>query len=262
MPLHRILWLEYSVIGLVGAMIGSFLNVVIYRVPKGESLVFPGSHCPDCNRAIRPWENIPILSFLILRGKCAGCRKQISSQYPIVEAANGLLMIAMLTKFDWTWDLLLYAIFASVLLALAVIDIQTLRLPNAINLFGAITGLAAALIIHPDEWMKPLLGGLVGGGLLVLMGLIGNLIFQKETLGGGDVKLAAMMGIFLGPALTAGMFVFGVFVGALVGGVLLLVSGGGWGKKIPFGPYLAAGGLVSLFWGEALWKWYIHLALR
>jgi leader peptidase (prepilin peptidase) / N-methyltransferase len=256
------LWPEYIAVFIFGSMIGSFLNVVIYRLPRGESLAWPGSHCPHCNRAIKPWENIPILSFLALRGRCAGCKKAISWQYPLVEAVTGGLMALLLWKFGWSYELMIYGVMAALLVALSGIDIATMRLPNQLTLSGAIAAIVLTLVLRREEWLGMVLGSLTGLGLLGVMGLLGRLLFKKETLGMGDIKLAGMMGLYLGPAHTAGMFILGVFIGAIVGGSLMLVVRRGWGQKIPFGPYLAAGGLVSLIWGESIWLWYVRLAMH
>jgi len=271
------LWPEYLAFFVFGAMIGSFLNVVICRLPNDESLVHPGSHCPQCNRPIRPWENIPILSFLFLRGKCAGCGKSISWQYPLVEAVTGGLFMLMLWHSGWSVSLALYEpvdawialgtlipmlALSALLVALSGIDLMTMRLPNVLTLTGAIMAIVLTLIFKPHDWLRMVLGGGLGIGMLGMMGIIGRLLFRKETLGLGDVKLAGMMGLFLGPATTAGMYFFGIFSGAIIGGGLLLISKGGWSQKIPFGPYLAAGGIIASIWGEPVWRWYVAFATR
>jgi len=256
------LWPEYVFLFIIGSMAGSFLNVVICRIPAEMSIVWPGSHCPKCNRPIKPWENLPILSFIFLRGKCAGCKAPISWQYPIVEVVMGGLLALLLWKFGWSWDLLLYSVMAGFLVALSGVDIATMRLPNVLTLSGAITAIVLTLLFKREEWLRMILGGAEGLGLLMMMGLIGRLLFHKETLGMGDVKLAGMMGLYLGPAATAGMFAFGVFIGSLIGGTLQIIAGRGWGQKIPFGPYLAAGGIIALLWGKDVWLWYVSLALR
>jgi leader peptidase (prepilin peptidase)/N-methyltransferase len=252
---------EYLAVFVLGTMIGSFLNVVIYRVPAGISIVKPASHCPQCQRPVKPWENIPILSWLLLRGRCAGCKKPISVRYPAVEAAMGLLAALMFSRFGWSWDALFFSVLAALLLALSAIDIATYRLPNPITLTGAILGVILTVVFRRSELVKTLIGAGVGIGLLLFMALVGQLLFRKETLGIGDVKLAGMVGLFLGPWKTAGMFFVGVFAGALIGGTLALVGGKGWGSRLPFGPYLAAGAIVSLLWGDKLFNVYLHLVL-
>ncbi|MCF7811328.1 prepilin peptidase [bacterium] len=253
---------EYLFIFLIGSALGSFLNVVIYRVPRNESIVMPGSHCPKCNRSIKPHENIPLFSYIILRGKCAGCGTSISIRYPVVEACMGLLASALLWKFGWRWELLFYCSMAATLLALSVIDLDVYRLPNKIVLVGSIFAVVITLLVLREHIFNMILGGLMGIGILGLMGLIGKLLFHKDTLGMGDVKLAGMIGLYLGPWLTAGMYIIAVFTGAVVGLTLIAVGGKKMGSKIPFGPYLALGSMVVLLWGKELWGWYLSLILH
>ena len=236
--------------------------MVIYRVPLGKSIILPASHCPKCRRPIKPYENIPVISYIFLRGRCAGCGARISLPYPFVEASMGLLAVLMLACYGWSWDLLLYGSMAALLLALSVIDIQTYRLPNQIVLTGAVIAAVITLIFLRDRWLSMVLGGITGLGLLIIMGLIGNLLFRKETLGMGDVKLAGMMGLYLGPSHTGGMFILGVFSGAIVGAAMIAVGGKKLGQRIPFGPYLALGGLISLLWGDVIWRWYLSLVIH
>jgi len=250
------LWPEYIVIFAIGSAIGSFLNVVIHRVPKGESIVHPPSHCPHCDHRIKPYENIPILSFLFLKGKCSHCKNRISWRYPAVEGLMGLIAGVLLFKFGWNSDLVIYGVLSAFLLALSAIDIATYRLPNALTYSGAALGIALTLALRRDYLMSMIWGGLVGVGILMLMRLIGALLFRKESLGVGDIKLGAMIGLYLGPARTGGMFVLGVFLGALVGGAMIIFGGRRFGQKIPFGPYLAVGAILSLLWGNILWRWY------
>lgn len=254
-------WLEYSVVFILGSAIGSFLNVVIYRVPIGESIISPGSHCPKCQRSIKPHENIPIISYIFLKGKCAGCGEGISLRYPAVEAGMAAIAVVLLVKIGWEWQYLFYGVLAAVLLALSVIDINTHRLPNSIVLTGSILAVVLTLLVWRGHLLDMALGGLMGLGLLGLMGLIGKFLFRKDTLGMGDIKLAGMAGLYLGPHLTAGMFILGVFTGAIAGVALIAIGGKKWGQRIPFGPYLALGCMISLLWGKELWRWYIMLLL-
>lgn len=243
----------------LGSVVGSFLNVVIYRVPAGKSIVRPGSHCPHCGKPIPPYLNVPILSFLMLKGRCRDCRAPISWRYPAVEALTGGLAVMLFTKFGWSVDLLRFGVMTALLVALSAIDIATYRLPNALTLTGAVLAVLITLALQPERWFKMLLGAVTGVALLGFMGLVGGLLFRKPSLGLGDVKLAGMMGLYLEPARTAGMFILGVVLGAVFGGSALLFGGKGWGSRIPFGPYLAAGGLVSLMWGGEVWNWYWRL---
>jgi len=254
-------WIEYVVVFIFGTAIGSFLNVVIYRVPLGKSIVRPGSSCPACNRPIRFYENIPILSYILLRGRCAGCGRRISLRYPAVEAGMGLIAVILFNRFGLSWDLLFYSAFGAVLLALSVIDIICFRLPNKIVLTGAIIAIVLTLLVRRDHLIMMIIGGLTGLGMLWIMGLIGRLLFRKDTLGMGDIKLAGMMGLYLGPYRTGGMFIIGVFIGAIAGVTMIALGGKKLGHLIPFGPYLALGGMIALLWGDILWHWYLSMLL-
>ena len=255
-------WIEYLYIFFLGTAIGSFLNVVIYRIPKGESIVFPASHCPNCKRKIKPYENIPIISYVSLKGRCAGCKKTISARYPLIETLMGCIALLLFNHYGWSFELLLFGALCAVLLALSAIDIETYRLPNKITLTGAIIALIITVVFFNDQTVMHLLGGVTGVGLMVFMWLVGRLIFRKETLGIGDIKLAGMIGLYIGPWFTIGMFTIGVFLGAIVGVVLIAIGGKKWGQRIPFGPYLAAGSLISILWGTELLHWYVSLAIR
>ena len=248
--------IEYIVIFLFGSVIGSFLNVVIYRVPAELSLISPPSHCPHCDRPIKAYENIPIFSYLFLMGKCAGCKAKISIQYPLIEAIMGGMLVLLLFYFNWSWDLLIYGVLAALLLSLSVIDFFTYRLPNAITLTGSILALILTVLFRRDFVGPMFFGALTGLGTLFLMGLLGKLIFRKNSLGLGDVKLAGMIGLFLGPAFTLGMFFLGSFLGAIFGIGMIITGNGRFSQRIPFGPYLSAGALISLIWGKDLWQWY------
>lgn len=247
---------------LFGAIVGSFLNVVIYRVPRGLSLIKPGSHCPHCGRPVKPWENIPIISFILLGGRCAGCHKPISWRYPVVEGLTGGLMTVVIWRFGLTGEAVLYCVLVALLVALSFIDLATYRLPDPIVFTGMLLALVLNLALRPGYVTTMLMGAGVGLGLLLFMYGVGWLMFRKETLGWGDVKLGGMIGLFVGPAHAAGMFVFAILLGALIGGAILLFSGRGWGWRIPFGPYISVGTLVSLFWGEKAWEWYIGIIYR
>lgn len=252
---------EYIIAFSFGTIIGSFLNVVIYRVPAGISIIKPASHCPNCQRSIKPYENIPIISYLFLKAKCAGCQTAISPKYLFIEALTGLSAIGMVFNFGWNWDAMIYFIMTAVLISLTAIDFATYRLPNSITLTGAILAMILTLIFRRDFFIPMLLGGLTGLGLLILMGLMGSLLFRKASLGMGDIKLAGMIGLFLGPARTVGMYFIGVLLGAVVGGVVLVIGKKKWGQKIPFGPYLAGGAITALLFGREMWDWYMRMVI-
>ncbi len=257
-----------------GLMLGSFFNVVIWRVPRGESIVHPGSHCVACRRPIRPWENIPVLSFIMLGGRCAGCKARISWRYPLVEAATALLSVLLLYALIFphaarphsAWEhafVVLQAASLLVLLPLAVIDFEHYIIPDGVTLPGL--GLAAALSLMPGA-ITPLgsfLGILAGGGSLFALGALGEYVLKKQdAMGGGDIKLMAFVGAVWGWKAALLGIVFGSAFGAAASLVLFLVHLLPKDRRIPFGPFLACGVWIAALWGESILGAYLRLADR
>jgi len=243
-------------IGLLGLLIGSFLNVVIYRIPRGESIVSPGSHCPACGHSLRAWELIPVLSFIIQKGQCRNCQASISWRYPAVELLTGILFFLTASFSLHTGihlaRLSLNLVFVAVLVALSFIDLDTFRLPDVLTFPLLGLGLLGALFIpgNPTGW-ESLLSALGAGGFFLIIALI-----YPQGMGLGDVKLVAAMGAFLGfPGIFLGVFV-GSFVGALAGILLLITGQKRFRQQIPFGPYLALGAILTLLWGTQIFNWY------
>lgn len=250
------MYLMSITIGLLGLLIGSFLNVVIYRVPRGESIVSPGSHCPTCGHALRAWELIPVVSFLIQKGQCRSCQARISWRYPAVELLTGtLFFLTASLSFDSEMHparLLLNLSFVAVLIALSFIDLDTFRLPDVLTLPLLGLGLLGAFLVpgHPTGW-ESVLSAVGTGGLFWTIAR-----FYPQGMGLGDVKLVAAMGAFLGfPSIFLAVFV-GSFVGALAGIFLLFTGQKRFRQQIPFGPYLAMGAILSLLWGTRIFDWY------
>ena len=237
-------------IGAFGTAFGSFLNVVAYRLPRGESIVAPPSHCPTCNEPIKARDNIPILSWLLLRGHCRNCKTAISPRYPLIEAATGALCVAAVLATSSTVDAALAVVLIFVLVPAAAIDLEYRVIPNPITGFGAIAAVLVGTILDPAGEPTRLIAGVVAGGLL----LIAALAYPKG-MGMGDVKLAGVMGLCLGTAVAPAMFV-ALLAGVLVGAVLL-ARGASRKTAIPFGPFLALGGLVAIFAGPALVTLYL-----
>lgn len=235
----------------LGAILGSFLSVCIYRIPRNESLITPGSHCPHCQAPIRFYDNIPLVSVALLRGRCRLCRERIPWTYPAVEALSILVAVLLYAKFGLTGEGLRGALLALALLALTFIDLAHHLLPDRITLPWIAVGLGT-VPLSPITLPGALLGGLVGGGILFMVALVSG-----GGMGGGDVKLAAMIGTFLGWQ----QMLLALFVGVLFGGLLgiLLLALGLKGRKdpVPFGPFLALGGVAALLWGESLLRWYL-----
>lgn len=254
---------------LLGLALGSFANVLIHRVPRRLSLLRPPSRCPSCERPIRPWENVPLLSWLLLRGRCAGCRAPISARYPLVEALVAALALGVQAAFglDWSWLLLLPAL--CLLTALAFIDWDTTLLPDRLTLPLGLFGLAgvAAQQLLPLAGLPrlaglpgpldALLGALAGGGSLYAVAWIGWWILKREAMGAGDIKLMAAVGLFLGWR----SVLLAIFLGALAASVHGLATRGGRLQERPFGPWLALGSATALFWGPRLIGLYLDWAL-
>ncbi len=242
----------------VGAVIGSFLNVCIYRLPKGLSVVSPPSSCPNCQTPIRPIDNIPILSYLLLRGRCHQCQAPISMRYPAVELLTGLLAVATFLRFGLQPALLLYFVFVSALLVITFIDIDYQIIPDSISIPGIGVGLTATFFI--DGTPSPLqsaIGILVGGGILYVVATAYEWITGIEGMGFGDVKLLAMIGAFLGWRQVPIVLLAGSLTGSIIGISLMVYLRQDRKLAIPFGPFLAAGAVIALFFGERLIHWYI-----
>ena len=242
----------YIFVFLFGITVGSFLNVCILRIPAGESFVTGSSHCMTCGKRLRWWELIPLFSWLALRGRCSGCSSPISPQYPLIEAANGVLWVLVYHRFGFTPDTLLACLLVSVLIVASVIDARTREIPPGTTIFVAVLGLLRVLF-HLSDWRSHLLGMLAVGGALLLLFFISN----GAAIGGGDVKLMAGTGLFLGLRLNLLAFFFGCVIGSVIH--IWRMKFRGAGRDLAMGPYLAAGVLIALLWGDSLWNWYIGL---
>lgn len=239
----------------LGLVIGSFLNVVIWRVPRGESIVSPPSACPNCHHEIRAYDNIPVVSWLVLRGRCRDCGHPISARYPLVELGTGLLFAVMAWRFGVSWELPAYLYLAAIAVALALIDIDVRRLPNVIVLpsyavGGVLLLLPAALDARWSDYLTAWLGALALFAFYFLLAFI-----YPAGMGFGDVKLAGVLGLYLGwlgwgPLIVGGFL--GFLLGAVVGIALMALGRGGRKTKIPFGPYMLAGAVISVIWGQTL----------
>ena len=237
---------------LLGSVVGSFLNVVIHRLPRGESVVRPRSRCPACGWMIPAWANVPILSYLAVGGRCRGCRARISPRYPLVEALTAALFVALLWWSPPGLRLLASWCLASALVAVAFIDLDHQIIPNEITLPGIAIGLLLALVAPPPLWLDALLGVVIGGGLMWGVSAAYEWRTGQIGLGMGDVKLVAMLGAFLGVEAALGVMVVGSLIGLLYGIVLIARRGGGRKTRIPFGPALVAAGVLHLFEPQAL----------
>jgi len=248
--------LLYCIVGLFGALIGSFLNVCIYRLPRCESIAWPGSHCTSCAQPIAWYDNLPLVSYLFLRGRCRHCRAPISLRYPVIEALNAIGYVGLLWRFGPTWTAVVYGLLYSALLVVAGTDLSHKIIPNVITFPGMAVGLVSAWTILPLGLISGVIGLAVGGGILWLLAWASPYLFGKEGMGGGDIKLLGMIGAFLGwkPALLTIML--GSFLGSLVGLSLIAAKVIRREDYIPFGPFLVWGAVVALFFGQSILEWY------
>lgn len=249
-------WIIGFMVFILGLVFGSFLTVCIHRIPRGQSVVSPRSRCPECKTQIRWYQNIPVLSFLLLRGQCGSCQANIPLRYPLIEIVNGLGYLLIVWRFGLTWPTLIYAGLFSVFVVVTVIDWDHQIIPDVITLPGIVIGLFCATVLLPTGWVDSLIGLLVGGGVLLVLAWVSPILFGKEGMGGGDIKFMAMVGAFLGWKMVLIALFLGSVSGALIGISLLLFKIMERGQYIPFGPYLAFGSLVAMVWGNDLWQWY------
>lgn len=249
--------LAYLFAFIFGSVVGSFLNVCIYRMPRGESIIYPWSHCTNCHRAIAWYDNMPFISYLFLKGRCRFCMAKISFRYFIVEGLTAITFVLLLWKFNFSLDYLIYAALTSVLIIISFIDLQHRIIPDELSLGGLVLGLILSGLypsLHGQTSMisglkSSFFGILVGGVSIYLIGLFGAAIFKKEAMGGGDIKLLAFVGAFLGWKLTLLTFFVAPILGSIFGIPLKFI------KKqdtISYGPFLSLAAFISIFWGNKI----------
>lgn len=246
---------------LFGSAVGSFLNVCIYRMPRNISIIFPASRCPSCNTPINPWDNIPVLSYLLLGGKCRVCKAKIAFRYPLVEFLNASLYVIVVWRYGLNWDAVVYCIFCSALVVITFIDLDFQIIPDKITLPGIPVALLVGAFLLPDPFTRhsalgvkdSVIGFLAGGGLFYLVALV-----SRGGMGGGDIKMMAMVGSLTGWKSVLLTTFLGSLTGSLVGIFLMIFKGKGRKTKIPFGPFLALGSLITLFLGQEILSWYLR----
>jgi leader peptidase (prepilin peptidase)/N-methyltransferase len=251
----HLVFLAYAAV--LGAAIGSFINVLVMRLPAGQSPVRPRSACPACGAAIAWYDNVPILSWLVLRGRCRRCGTRISVQYLLVEAGTALMWLGIAWLYGPSWVGLRGAVLISLVLAIALIDARHYLIPDALSLGGLVAGLALAPLPGPPSILAALLGAAAGFGVLFVVGLVGEWIFKKPAMGGGDMKMMAMVGAFLGPS--GAMLT--IFLGALVGTIVFAPVALRTDREVPFGVFLAIGAATTFLVGDLLVGWYAGLFL-
>ncbi|MEM6253863.1 MAG: prepilin peptidase [Cyanobacteria bacterium P01_D01_bin.156] len=257
---------SWGLVFLFGTAIGSFLNVVVYRLPAGMSLLFPPSRCPKCRTRLKFYDNVPVLGWLWLKGRCRYCRTQISPRYPLVEFSCGLLFLALFIRFSWQLETPTYWIFASWLVALTLIDFDTLTLPNPLTMSGVCLGWLTHALIAATTGTSVTSSLVVSIGSSILglwvfdaISLLGAMVVGKTVMGGGDGKLAAMLGAWLGWQGLLLSILLASFLGALVGSLGTAMGLIGRRQPIPFGPFLAFGAGITVFFGNSLIQGYLTL---
>ena len=260
------IWILGSLVFILGACVGSFLNVVIYRVPEELSLIHPPSRCPQCHTKLKAYDNVPILGWIWLKGRCRYCRAPISPRYPLIEAATAVLFVLTFWIFGWSVKTLGYCLFLSWLLALTMIDLDLMILPNALTQSGVIAGwvFQGALAFSQTPTLGSASRGVIESFVATVLGLwifdivrlLGSWAFKQDAMGGGDPKLAAMIGAWLGWQMMLVSSFLACLVGSVigVGGIALGLIGRR--QAIPFGPYLALGGAIAAFYGTQLLELY------
>jgi len=264
------------VVFIFGALVGSFLNVCIHRLPKNESVVWPRSHCPKCQKRIPGYDNIPFISFLLLSGRCRFCQEKISLRYPLVELITALLMVALFNRFGLNYEFFLYMVMLWGLIIATFVDIDLRIIPDEISVGGMIVGLIMVAVtgfsLAPFKFdfsplLKSALGAITGGGIIYLTGVLFDLVYFKllkrpaingetESMGGGDVKLLAMIGAFMGWQMAILTFFLAPFLGIVIGVVNLMTKKD---HTIPYGPFLSIAALVALFWADKIFTFIFHL---
>jgi leader peptidase (prepilin peptidase) / N-methyltransferase len=252
---------------LLGLALGSFNNVLIYRIPAGLSLLRPASSCPNCNTRIRIYDNLPLISWLILRGRCRSCDWPIPIRYPLVELLTAVLCLAVSLKWPLQIEMFAFIPMLSLLLALSVIDIDHLRLPNVLVISVGVIGIIAVnvnaflfsntTLTEIPNLLDAFLGSLAGGGSLLLVAVISRIVLKKDGMGMGDVKLMFALGLFLGWR----NVLLSIFLGSVLGLITALAGRRGYGREFPFGPSLAGGSVIALFYGNEIIQWYINFVL-
>ena len=238
---------------LFALIIGSFLNVCIYRIPKKESISFPPSHCPNCNTSLKPVDLVPVLSYIFLKGQCRYCGNGISIRYPVVEAINGFLWVMLYLRLGASISFIGMAILSSLLLVISIIDFDTTEIPDGLNLFGLVLG----IIYIGIQWNMSILlssaiGMVLGGGLFFLIA-----VASKGGMGGGDIKLMAVLGLWLGWRLTILVALLAFIIGAVISIALISLKIRGRKDYIPFGPFIGIGAYIAIVFGDSLINWYL-----
>ncbi len=254
-------WLLFLGVFILGLIFGSFFNVLIWRLPREENPWKGRSQCPSCKKTLSWHENIPVLSFLLLKARCASCKGPISWRYPLVELGTGFLFVGLLFYFGPTFQAVRYSVFCSLLMVISLIDLQHRIIPDELSLGGIVIGFLFSFGGSDLTWIDSLLGIGIGGGSFLLVAWLYQRFSGQEGLGGGDIKLLAMIGAWLGFQSILSVILISSALGSLMGLFLLLSRRGGLKSAIPFGPFLAAAAVICVFFGNVLYGWLYQTAV-
>lgn len=253
--------MDFFFLFFMGSILGSFLNVCIYRLPENLSIVKPRSFCPSCKQPIKAWQNIPILSYLLLKGKCGNCGKKISIQYPLVEMISGIVTVLAYYHFSLNPQFFIYLVFIYFLIVIAFVDYKTQLIYNKVLLLLLIYGIAGELVFRFINLQDALFGILAGGGSMFLISLLGKAMFKKDALGMGDIKMAAVAGFYVGWLNILIALYVGFVLAFLVMVIRSIIKKTKLQGRIPLGPFLALGLVVFLFWGKQIVGFYLSIVI-
>jgi leader peptidase (prepilin peptidase) / N-methyltransferase len=250
---HISVYLVDIAVVVFGVIIGSFLNVCIYRLPKEKSIVIPASFCPSCEKSIKFYDNVPIISYLLLRGKCRQCGTHISIRYPVVEFITAFLFLMLFKKYGLSFELFVNMFFISLLIVISFIDLDFRIIPDVLSIGGLIVGFALSFFRKPFFfYLDAVYGILIGGGILFVIAYGYQFLRKQEGMGGGDIKLLGMIGAFCGIKGVVFSLMSGSLIGTLVGIPMMLIKGKDTKYAIPFGPFLSLGALIFIFFGDRI----------
>ncbi|MBD3257669.1 prepilin peptidase [candidate division GN15 bacterium] len=256
--MEQSLILRYVLVGLLGLAIGSFLNVVVYRWPREKKFWVGRSVCPSCDNKLKWYHNIPLLSYVFLRGKCGFCGEKISWRYPLVEALNAGAYLYFFWQFQWSIEFGIFAFLSSALIAIFFIDLDFQLIPDIITLPGMVIGVAVSFLPGGLTWSQSLIGLVVGGGALFVVAELGERMFKKPAMGGGDIKMAAMIGAFLGWQKVLLVFISSAVFGLVISIVLMIFSAKlRENRVVPFGPFIAMAAMTAILWGDRIIHFYV-----
>lgn len=244
--------MEIIIIFIIGILTGSFLNVCIYRIPKKQSTTYPSSHCPKCEKSLKPADLIPVISYFLNKGNCKYCGEKISPQYPIVEMLNGIIYLLLFLKLGYTILFIKYAILGSLLIIISFIDYKLRIIPDKLIRFGLFTGIIFNIISFNGDFVNGFIGLFVGGGIFLIIAIFG-------PMGGGDIKLMGVLGLWLGWKHILVVSLLSFIIGAIVSILLLITKIKGRKDTIPFGPFIAIATMVVILYGVRIMTWYINI---